>query len=183
MPLFLLQPTSYDAVATATIVIAIATVAYFFTTLVLVWLTKRNVDLTKRMFEASHRPYVAFSDWSRELTQTPQSLALHLLVKNVGSVPAFDLAVNTYFVVDGHVLPNVERDEKVSSVLFPGVPEQAGVQTEGEAEFKKVSEASSLVISVKCSYRGAAKEAYITEGKFEYIKERNTFRIAKTTAT
>ena len=179
-----------DPITVSTVVIAVATVINVIGTLLLWLVTKQSVQVMRHAFEASHRPYVTVArsemwvdEGDDDDPDDSERLVLVIGFKNVGTVPAHDVKTDLQIVVNGILVPMLEREDEPFTVLFPGSKGYINHSTREPKEIEQYVNADVLSLIIKCTYKGATGETYSYEEKSIYDKEDGEFGMAKVIAT
>lgn len=156
--------TIYEIVQLATLVVLGVTLAVFW----------RQLNIVRSDFKTRMRPYLGFTEITREETAAADRLEFKALVKNFGALPARDAKMYGAFTVAEEKPAPFEAGTRGS--VFPSYE---AMWRFGATDIDKdaiLSGAKTLQLRLSIQYYGSGRERYWTSTNRVYDPQRDDWR-------
>jgi len=152
-------------------IIQLAVLVVLGVTLVVLW---RQLDIVRSDFKARMRPYLGFTEITREETAATDRLEFKALVKNFGALPAKDAKMHGEFTVTGEKPTPFEAATRGS--VFPSDEPYWRFGAIDVDKSAILSGAKTLQLRLSVEYHGSSGERYRTSTSRVYDPQRDDWR-------
>lgn len=166
---------THDPITVATVIIAASAVVNILVSAGLFVATYRTATIAKLEFEAANRPYVGVELLDSRSDPQNKRLEIVATVRNFGTVPAEETAIDWDVLLDGVSAPSDPRMPDIPFTLFPtnSITKHATLR---QQTFENVMTASvKLTVLVWLSYKGPSNKSYAYSEKSQYDPDINRF--------
>ena len=156
--------TIYEIAQFAVLVVLALTLGVFW----------RQLSIVQSDFKARMRPYLGFTEITRENIEEARRLEFTVLAKNFGSLPAKDAKASGQFIITGEEPISFEAGTRGS--VFPSDEVRWVIGATDIDRDAILSGAKNLRLKLKVEYCGSGRELYWTSCDRTYDSHRNAWR-------